>query len=91
MARWATSRRSKTANWNGSLPDSSFSRSSTSLIRRTSRWLLDWAMPIRRAALSGSWPAAPPAMRPSEPAIEVSGVRSSWLTAETNSSFSRST
>ena len=30
-----------------------------------------------RGAFSGSWPAAPPASSPSEPAIEVSGVRSS--------------
>jgi hypothetical protein len=36
------------------------------------------------------FPAALPISRPSEPEIEVSGVRSSWLTVETNSSFSRS-
>ena len=31
-----------------------------------------------------------PISRPSEPEMEVSGVRSSWLTVETNSSFNRS-
>ena len=36
-------------------------------------------------------PSAPPAISPSEPRIAVSGVRSSWLTIETNSLFSRST
>ena len=32
-----------------------------------SRWLFDWAMPSRRAALSGSGPAAPPASKPERP------------------------
>ncbi|MCR5873845.1 hypothetical protein LRS10_06430 [Phenylobacterium sp. J426] len=58
-----------------------------SLISRTSRRLLLSAMPISRPARSGSSPATPPASSPSEPAIEVSGVRSSWLTVETNSAL----
>jgi hypothetical protein len=37
---------------------------------------------------SPNWPLA---SRPSEPRTEVSGVRSSWLTTEMNSSLSRST
>jgi len=44
-------------------------------------------MSTSRAAGAGNMPAVPPARRPSEPEIEVSGVRSSWLTVETNSVF----
>ena len=61
-------------------------------MRRTSRSVFcarDVA-PARRAC-SGSSPSMPPASSPSEPRMEVSGVRSSWLTMETNSSFIRST
>ena len=43
----------------------------------------------RASGVSG--PSTPPERRPSEPRIEVSGVRSSWLTVETNSRLSRST
>src|SRR3569623_1365620 len=91
MARMATTPRSMARKTQGSLPEASFSMSSTTVIRRTSRWLLDWAMETRRAAFSGRAPAAPPTIRPSDPAMEVKGVRSSWLTVETNSSFIRST
>jgi hypothetical protein len=41
-------------------------------------------------AMGGKSPATPPQTRPSEPRMEVSGVRSSWLTVETNSLFMRS-
>ena len=75
---------------NTTLPDSIFSISRMSLIKRTSRWLLLWAMARSRLAGSGNGPAAPPASSPSEPAIEVIGVRNSWLTVATNSSFMRS-
>ena len=54
---------------------------------RVSRWLFLSAMVSRREADSGRLPAALPTSRPSEPTIEVSGVRSSWLTVETNSSW----
>ena len=41
-------------------------------------------------ASAGSSPATPPASSPSEPRIEVRGVRSSWLTTDTKWSFMRS-
>ena len=44
-----------------------------------------------RRPFSGISPTAPPASSPSDPRIDVNGVRSSWLTTETNSSFIRST
>ncbi len=58
---------------------------------RVSRSVLCTATRTSEAALSGSSPTRPPASSPSEPRIEVSGVRSSWLTTERNSSFMRST
>ena len=62
-----------------------------SLISRASRSLLTRAMSTIRPAGAVSSPSAPPAISPSEPRIAVSGVRSSWLTMETNSLFIRST
>ena len=56
----------------------------------TRRWLLVCAIVSKRAIGRGRFPAALPIRRPSEPEIEVNGVRSSWLTVETNSSFNRS-
>ena len=41
-------------------------------------------------AASGSGPATPERSSDSAPLIEASGVRSSWLTVETNSAFIRS-
>ena len=40
--------------------------------------------------MSGSGPAAPLTRSPTAPLIDVSGVRSSWLTVDTNSFFMRS-
>ena len=57
---------------------------------RTSRWLFRWATSRSWAAFGDSSFARPAASSPSEPWIEVSGVRSSWLTTEMNSSFIRS-
>ena len=71
-------------------PDSMRSMSRMSLISRTSRSVLETAMSSMRLPWSSSSPNTPPAIRPSEPRIEVSGVRSSWPTTETNSSFMRS-
>ena len=62
-----------------------------SLISRVSRSLLCRAMSTIRPAAGVSDPSAPPASRPSEPRIAVNGVRSSWLTIDTNSLFIRST
>ena len=42
------------------------------------------------ASFSGRFSSTPPAIRPSAARSEVSGVRSSWLTVEMNSSFMRS-
>ena len=61
-----------------------------SLIRRTSRSVFSTAISIIRWPFSGSAPSTPDSSRPSEPRIEVSGVRSSWLTTEVNSSLARS-
>ncbi len=62
---------------NGILPDSIFSLSRMSLIRRISRSQLFLAISTRLLARSGSAPATPPETSPSEPRIEVRGVRSS--------------
>ena len=48
-------------------------------------------MSSRAFASSGTGPATPPARSPMTPLIAVSGVRSSWLTVETNCVFMRST
>ncbi len=71
--------------------DSSFSMSRMSLISSVRRSQLFKAMLTRPAARSGSLPATPADTRPSEPRIEVSGVRSSCETVATNSFFMRST
>ena len=62
-----------------------------SLISRVSRSLLSTAIETIRSACGVSATSAPLRESPSEPRIEVSGVRSSWLTTETNSFFIRST
>ena len=72
-------------------PDSIFSTSRMSLIRRARRSLFFAAMSTKVRALSGSSPVTPPAISPSAPRIEVSGVRSSWLTTEMKSLFNCST
>ena len=76
---------------NSRWPDSIFSRSRMSLTRRVSRSLFLSAMSSRPLACGGIGPAAPEATRPRAPRMEVSGVRSSWLTVDTNSFLSRST
>ena len=73
------------------LPESIRSMSRMSLIRRTSRSVFSTAISTIRWPFSGSGPSTPDSSSPSEPRIEVSGVRSSWLTIEVNSSFARST
>nr|WP_230207942.1 hypothetical protein [Microlunatus sp. Gsoil 973] len=62
-----------------------------SLTSRPSRSVLSRAMPIIRRACGDNAPSRSPDSRPSDPRIAVSGVRSSWLTTETNSCFIRST
>ncbi len=62
-----------------------------SLISRVSRSVLSSAMLAMDWARGVRSPSVPPASSPSEPRIEVSGVRSSWLTTERNSFFIRST
>ncbi len=58
-------------------------------MRRTSLSALRSAMVTSSWASSGfSWPLA---IMPREPRMAVRGVRNSWLTVATNSSFSRST
>ena len=74
----------------GSRPLWMRSRSRMSLMSRTRRSELVRAMRSRLAALSFSSPRMPEESRPSAPRMEVSGVRSSWLTVEMNSSLSRS-
>ncbi len=66
------------------------SRSRMSLIRRTRRSVFSTAIWVIRCARSGSGPRTPLSSRPSEPRIEVSGVRSSWLTTDVNSFLVRS-
>ncbi len=86
---------SASAGWNArfieTTPASIRSMSRMSLISRVSRSLLSRAMSTIRPALGANGPRAPPESSPSAPRIEVSGVRSSWLTIETNSLFIRST
>ena len=59
-----------------------------SAIRRTA---LRSAMATTSTTSSDSAPIAPEASRPSDPLIDVSGVRNSWLTVDRNPSFTRST
>ena len=72
------------------LPERIRSTSRMSLMSRISRSQLRSAIVITRSACVGAVSTSVPSM-PSEPRIEVSGVRSSWLTMERNSSFIRST
>ena len=58
-----------------------------SLISRTRRSVFCTAIWIIRCARSGSGPSTPLSSSPSEPRIDVSGVRSSWLTTDVNSSL----
>jgi hypothetical protein len=48
------------------------------------------AIPTSRATWGGSEPNRPEAISSNEPWIDVSGVRSSWLTTETKSRRARS-
>ena len=61
-----------------------------SLISRMSRSAFCRAMRASSFAFGGNSPTAPASMRPSEPRIDVNGVRSSCETMETNSLLSRS-
>ncbi|CPU65138.1 Uncharacterised protein [Mycobacteroides abscessus] len=79
------------ARSSGVVPESMRSMSRMSSTIRLRRSLLDRATCTMRAERSGSVPRAPLSSRPSAPRIAVSGVRSSWLTTDTNSSLSRST
>ena len=56
-------------------PDSIFSMSRMSLMSRTRRSVLVTARSIIYFAGSGSFPVTPPATSPSEPRMDVSGVR----------------
>ena len=66
------------------------STSRTSLSKCASRCALSTAMPTTRCPRGESGPSTPPASRPSEPRMLVSGVRSSWPTTDNSSSFMRS-
>ncbi len=74
-----------------SVPDSSRSRSSVSPMRRTRRSAFWVAICTIRSPCGESGPSLPDASSPSDPRMEVSGVRSSWLTTDTSSSLMRST
>ena len=89
-ACWAISLSPVLRNERGARPDCIRSRSRMSLISRTSRSELLTAMRSRLAAFSLTSPTNPAESSPRAPRIEVSGVRSSWLTVEMNSSFMRS-
>ena len=80
------SRSCRTVDW----PASILSMSRMSLMRRINRSVLLIAICSSSRPRPGRSPVLPPRMRPSAPRIEVSGVRSSWLTVETKSVFSRS-
>ena len=58
-------------------------------MRRMRRSLFSRAMRTKSSDSPGSSPTTPSAISPSEALIEVSGVRSSWLTVEMNSFFMR--
>ena len=58
-----------------------------SFTRRISRSLLPIAISTICRCFSGRLSSEPDAISPSEARSEVSGVRSSWLTVEMNSSF----
>ena len=86
---WITLRISSSVGCHSALPDSSLAISSTWLIRRVSRSVSFVMMPRKRLRSERS--IAGSSNRISEKArIEVSGVRSSWLTVEIKSSFIRS-
>ena len=70
-------------------PDSAWSKSRTPLTNLSSLWQFAFAIVSRRRADAGI-ASALWTRRPSAPAIEVSGVRSSWLIVATNSFFRRS-
>lgn len=56
-------------------------------MRRIRRSVLLRAIFTNSAAFGASPPKTPPSSSPSEPRMDVNGVRSSWLTVETNSFF----
>ncbi len=70
------------------LPASIFSTSRMSLISRISRSVFCIAIRRRSCPFGGTSPTFPPSISPSAPRMEVSGVRSSWLTVETKSRLS---
>ena len=72
------------------LPDSIFSISSKSLIKSSSRCPLRSAIMVNSTTSFSKSPRTPEFMSCSEPMIEVSGVRSSWLSVDVNSFFRRS-
>ncbi len=72
------------------LPESIRSRSRMSLISRTRRSVLLTAISSMRCPFSAIGPSKPLLRRPSAPRMDVNGVRSSWLTVDTNSPFRRS-
>ena len=72
------------------MPDSIFSMSRMSLIRSSRRWPLRSATAVSSPTSLSTSPITPQLMSCSEPMIEVSGVRSSWLRVEVNSFFMRS-
>ncbi len=74
----------------GTCPEVMRSMSRMSLMSRTRRSVFCTAISTMRRPFSGSSPSTPDSNSPSEPRIDVSGVRSSWLTTEVNSSFARS-
>ena len=61
-----------------------------SLIRSSRRWPLRSAMVVSSSTSLSMSPSTPELISCSEPMIEVSGVRSSWLSVEVNSCFMRS-
>src|SRR6266850_140478 len=73
-----------------SLPDSIFSMSRMSLMMSSRRWPLRSATSVSSLTSFESSPATPELSSCSAPMIEVSGVRSSWLSVEVNSFFMRS-
>ena len=79
-----------TSGASASLPDSIFSMSRMSLIRSSRRWPLRSATVVSSPISLSTSPITPLLMSCSEPMIEVSGVRSSWLSVEVNSFFMRS-
>ncbi|MNT37490.1 hypothetical protein D3C72_1736290 [compost metagenome] len=90
MACSSSGRRGCSLSSIGILPATSLSISSRSLINSLRCRLLSWAIVSICCMPAGTAPRMPALIRLREPAMAVSGVRSSWLTVETNSFFMRS-